>query len=133
MATQTERRQDPVRQGVGLRLKAAREAKNLSQLEVAARFDVKPATVSAWETGIGDPGIYRLRDLAKLYGVASDALLWEDSLSPEAMKFAAEFDSLSEDARKMLSTLWMAYIQQAISDTEVESRMPVTKHETEQP
>lgn len=120
-----------MRQGVGLRLKAAREAKNLSQHEVAARFDVKPATVSAWETGIGDPGIYRLRDLAKLYGVASDAILWEDSLSPEAMKFAVEFDSLSEDARKMLSTLWMAYIQRAISDTEVESRMPVTKHETE--
>lgn len=40
MATQDERRSDPVRQGVGMRLKAAREGRQLSQQEVADRFGI---------------------------------------------------------------------------------------------
>lgn len=126
MATQNERRQDPIRQGVGLRLKASREAKGLSQKEVGDRFGVGHATVSAWETGIGDPGVYRLKELANLYGVAADALLLEDSLTPEAMKFAAEFDSLSEKQRSTFRAVWMAFVREAASDGEVESKMPVT-------
>ncbi len=127
MATQDERRSDPVRQGVGLRLKAAREGKQLSQQEVADRFGIGKGTVSAWETGIGDPGIYRLKELSKLYGVASDAILWEDSLTPEAMRFAADFDSLTEKQRSTFRALWMAYVKEAASDSDVEERMPVTK------
>lgn len=127
MATQDERRSDPVRQGVGLRLKAAREGKRLSQQEVADRFGVGKGTVSAWETGGGDPGIYRLREIAKLYGVAADAILWEDSLTPEAMKFAADFDALSEKQRSTFRALWMAYVKEAATDSDVEEKMPVTK------
>jgi transcriptional regulator with XRE-family HTH domain len=127
MATQNERKQDPVRQGVGLRLKAAREAKDLSQKDVAARFGVGHATVSAWETGIGDPGIYRLKELANLYGVAADALLLEDSLTPDAMKFAAEFDALSEKQRSTFRAVWVAFVKEAVSDGYVESKMPSTK------
>lgn len=132
MATQDERRADPVRQGVGLRLKAAREVRQLSQQEVADRFGIGKGTVSAWETGLGDPGIYRLREIAKLYGVAADALLWEDSLTPEAMRFAADFDSLSERQRSTFRALWMAYVKEAASDSYVEEKMLVTKPLREQ-
>jgi transcriptional regulator with XRE-family HTH domain len=127
MATQDERRNDPVRQGVGLRLKAARENAGLSQKDVMDRLSLKPGSVSSWETGIADLGIYRLRDLSKLYGVATDAILWEDSLSPEAMKFAADFDSLTERQRATFRAVWMAYVREAVSDSDVETKMPVTK------
>jgi hypothetical protein len=46
---------DPVRRGIGQRLKTAREQKGMTQQEVATKFDVKKATVSAWETGAGRP------------------------------------------------------------------------------
>ena len=131
MATQTERRQDPTRQGVGMRLKAARQSKGLKQREVADRFGVNLATVSAWETGIGDPGVYMLRDLAKLYDVSADAILWENSLTPDAMKFAAEFDGLSERQRGTFRAVWMAYVKDAVTDGEVEAKMPVTRTERE--
>jgi len=127
MATQDERRSDPVRQGVGLRLKAVRERRGLSQSDVAKLMDVGKGTVSAWETGLGDPGIYRLRELAKLYGVATDALLWEDSLTPEAMAFAADFDSLTEKQRSTFRAVWIAFVKEAAPDTQVEDRMPATK------
>lgn len=129
MATQDERRNDPIRQGVGLRLKAARNGKELSQQQVADRLGVKLATVSAWEKGLGDPGVYRLRELARLYGVAADAILWEDSLSPDAMKFAADFDSLTEKQRSTFRALWVAYVREAATDAQVEISMPVTKPE----
>lgn len=65
-----------LRQVIGLRLQKARENTGLSQPDVAQRFGIKSyKTVSAWETGRGDPGIYRLRSLAKLYDVGADDLL----------------------------------------------------------
>lgn len=110
-----------------MRLKAAREAANYTQDAVAARFSVNKATVSAWETGRGDPGLVRLRDLAKLYGVSADALLWENSLTNEAMQIAAQFDSLSGRKQRTLKTLWMAFLTDSRNDSEVEEAMPITK------
>lgn len=118
---------DPIRLGLGMRLKAAREHKSLTQDDIAKRFSLNKATVSAWETGRGDPGVYRLRELAKLYDVSADALLWEDSLSTDAMKLAAEFDGLSEKQKSTLRALWMAYVQESGTDADVEDRMPITK------
>lgn len=123
-STQEERRADPIRQGVGMRLRAAREGKELTQQQVADRFGVTKATVSAWETGGGDPGVYRLRELSQLYDVATDALLWEDSLTPEAMRFAAEFDSLTEKQRSLFKAMWMAFVTEAASDEKVGNHIP---------
>lgn len=108
---------DPERRGFGQRLQAARKhakrqdgGTGYTQDEIAARFGVKKATVSAWETGRGAPDAYILRALAKLYGVSSDALLWEDSLSPEAMAIAAEFDHLGERQRGAWRLAWLGFV-----------------------
>lgn len=118
---------DPIRLGIGQKLKASREAKGLTQQEVADKFGVKKATVSAWETGAGAPDAMRLRSLARLYDVSADALLWDDSLTPEAMKFAAQFDALTEQQRRTFKVMWMAVFEDALSDAGVEARMPITK------
>jgi transcriptional regulator with XRE-family HTH domain len=131
MATQDDRRNDPTRQGLGLRMKAAREGKGLNQQEVADRLGVSNATVSAWEMGRADPGVYRLREISKLYGVAADAILWEDSLSPDAMKFAADFDALTEKQRATFRAVWVAFVKEAATDAQIEQAMPVTKTEKE--
>lgn len=108
------------RKGLGLRLKSAREAKGLTQLAVAERFSINKATVSAWETGRGTPDAITLGQLAKLYGSSIDALMWDDSLSIEAMQFAAEFDSLTERQRRTFRVLWSAFVLEATSDVRVE-------------
>lgn len=96
--------------GVGLRLKAARTGCGLTQADVAARFGLNKATVSAWETGRGSPDAITLRALAKLYNVSADAILWENSLSPAAMKIASEYDHLTERQQRTWQALWLAYI-----------------------
>lgn len=122
---------DPVRLGIAQRLKAARTARGLTQQEVADKFAVKKATVSAWETGAGAPDALRLRSLARLYDVSADALLWDDSLTPEAMRFAAQFDALSDKQQRSFRAMWLAYFEEAISDDAVEAGMPITRHRRE--
>lgn len=118
---------DPIRRGLGLRLASARKDKKLTQDYVAEQFSLNKATVSAWETGRGVPDALTLRSLAKLYDTSADALLWEDSLTPEAMRIAAEFDSLTDKQQRTFRTVFMAYVRDSAGDGEVEDRMEVTK------
>lgn len=101
---------DPIRTQVGRRLAEARELNSFSQADIAARFGINKATVSAWETGRGDPGIFRLRELALLYRVTCDSLLGDGAPSLEASQLAADFDALSQPKRKQLRAVWDAYL-----------------------
>lgn len=121
---------DSTKLDIGQRLATVREMRGLTQKDVADRFNISKATVSAWETGRGDPGIYRLRELAKLYGVSAESILWDNAPSNEAMQIAAEFDALKPSQQSMLRAVWLAFVQQATSDSEVESKMPITQKET---
>lgn len=113
-----------------MRLAAAREMKRLTQEQVGSRFGVGKGTVSAWETGRGDPGVFRLRELAKLYGVSADALLWDSAPSVEAMQFAAQFDGLSDRQQRAFRAMWLAYFHEASSDADVAQHLPgVPVHE----
>lgn len=120
---------DPERVGFGMRLKASREARQLTQDDVAKRFDVNKATVSAWETGRGDPGVFRLRELSKLYKTSSESLLWENAPSNDAMQIAAAFDGLDERKQQTFRTLWMAFLQDAMADERVSHIPPAPPHE----
>jgi transcriptional regulator with XRE-family HTH domain len=69
----------------GARLKALRNAKDLTLEEVATKFEVKGrGTPWAWENGGGAPDAFMLRRLADFYGVSADYLLWGDRTPAEA-------------------------------------------------
>ena len=134
MATQEQRGADSIWQGVGMRLKAARENVGLSQQEVGDRFGCPKAMVSAWEKGRGDPGVYRLMELADLYGIHADIILLEDSLTAAAMQMAVEFDSLSEKQRSTLRAIGLAFITDAKSDEYRGAILPpVPNHQSHEP
>ena len=62
---------DPAR---GQRLAAARQAKKLTQHEVARQLGCDVASVSRWETG-GRVSVDRLKAICDLYGVTVDSIL----------------------------------------------------------
>lgn len=101
-----------IREGFGARLMAVRKNKGLTQLQVAERFGINKATVSAWEKGRGLPDALMLRRLARLYDVSADSILWENSLSQEAMQVAAWFDSLTEQQQKTYRAVILAFVQE---------------------
>jgi len=123
-STRTEKSIPPQQAALGQRFKTLRTVKHLTQQQVADRLAIKKATVSAWETGRNMPDPFSLRQLAKIYAVSVDALLWDDSLSPEAMKFAAQYDNLSGAARGMFEAMWLAYFERATSDEDVKKVLP---------
>ncbi len=61
-------------------IKELRDEQGLTQLEVAYRVNVTPATVSNWERGVYEPKVTQLRALARLFGVSMDdiALVGEE-------------------------------------------------------
>jgi transcriptional regulator with XRE-family HTH domain len=101
---------------IGERLASARKLKGITQLEAAAKLEITKAALSAWETGRNLPDALMLRRLAKTYETSSDALLWDDSLTPESMKFAAEYDALSDANRRKFIAMWKAYYAEAATD-----------------
>ena len=125
MATKrTEKPVSPEQAALGQRFKTIRTVKRLTQQNVADRLAVTKATVSAWETGRNMPDPFALRQLAKIYEVSVDAMLWDNSLSPDAMKFAAQYDNLSGAARGIFEAMWMAYFERAMSDEDVSKSIP---------
>ena len=61
-------------------MKAIRElrtARGWTQLELAYRLGVTPATVSNWERGVFTPKAMQLRMIARLFGVSMDEIDFE--------------------------------------------------------
>jgi len=60
---------------VAERLRAARQAKKLSQMEVISLTSIHNKTLSGYENDVSDPSLETLTKLATLYSVKTDWLL----------------------------------------------------------
>lgn len=103
------------RAALGRRLKAAREKAGLTQDQIADRFAINKATVSAWETGRGLPDALRLARLAAIYKTTTGALTGESGPSDEAIAFAAQYEAMPEPQRSAFKAMWSALVQQVQS------------------
>ena len=81
------------------RLTEARRQSGLSQKEVAEVLDVSRQAVSRWETGAAAPSTENLVGLARLYGVALDALVNGPAPAADA--------AAGEAPRRKLQRGWM--------------------------
>lgn len=60
-----------------MKLKELRQAKKLTQIEIAKELEVSHSTVSMWETGAALPRAGKLIKLADILGCTVDELLKE--------------------------------------------------------
>ncbi len=60
---------------IGERIKYLREAKGLTQKDVATKLGLESATVSKYELNLREPNIEALKKLSKIFGVSTDFLL----------------------------------------------------------
>ena len=73
--TRAPKKRQRLKGPIHARLAELREAKELTQEEVAAAVGVDKTAVSHWENGIARPDISRLPALADTLGVSIDELL----------------------------------------------------------
>jgi transcriptional regulator with XRE-family HTH domain len=73
---------------VALRLKSARAAKGLTQLQVQRATNINEATIGGYENGVSEPSLFNLSMLAALYEVSTDWIIngVESSKSDEFIK-----------------------------------------------
>lgn len=55
-------------------IKQLREAKKLTQLELAIQLNVTPSTIYNWERGKVEPRVSQLRKLAEVFDVRMDEI-----------------------------------------------------------
>ena len=63
----------------GLRLKELREAKHLSQSDVASRLNVSRSTISGYESNTTTPSLEQFTRLAILYNTSLDYMMGLDN------------------------------------------------------
>lgn len=81
------------------KLRMLREARHLTQLQVANRIGVTKATISAYETATKTPSVDMLIRLSRLFGVTVDYLVCIDS--PQGI----DVSGLDEDSVAIISAL----------------------------
>jgi len=72
------------------KLKQCREARNLSQDDIAEALHVSRQAVSKWENGINQPDIATIVLLSDMFGITADRLLRESEDIVESIPVASE-------------------------------------------
>jgi len=80
----------------GLRLKELREAKHLSQTDVAKRLDVTRSTISGYECNTITPSVEQLVKLAVLYNTSLDYMMGIEN------RFHLYLDDLTESQQQTI-------------------------------
>ena len=80
----------------GLRLKELREAKRLSQKDVATRLNVVPSTISGYENNTVTPSLEQFTRMALLYNTSLDYMMGLDNRS------CFYLDGMSEDQQQAI-------------------------------
>jgi transcriptional regulator with XRE-family HTH domain len=122
MAAREQRKRDGIALGQrlrGARVLAGETLETVAAKMTAAGIPVKKQAVGHWETGTSVPDALQIRRLAKIYGTTTDALLWDDSLSMEAVRFAAQYDALTDGQQRAFKAMWLAYFEEARKDHEL--------------
>ena len=80
----------------GLRLKELREAKRLSQKDVATRLNVVPSTISGYENNTVTPSLEQFTRMAILYNTSLDYMMGLDN------RVCFYLDGLSENQQQTI-------------------------------
>ncbi len=121
---------------IGRNIKKIRGIKNLSQTEFAALFELKRASIGAYEEGRSEPKISTLIDIANYFGIGIDDLLQKDLSVNNLYRFDIFRKELSKDAAHNLKptqnpqeVLHIPYLDAAsqkeyLSDAEITKKLP---------
>lgn len=87
----------------GSRLRAAREARGITQEALGFEVGVAKATVSKWETGRSEPTLEQIALLTGLLGRSADYFVLADAAVNEAAKVQDERRAVNVDEERLLA------------------------------
>ncbi len=81
---------------IGARIKQARNARGITQAQLAERLNLTPKYISNFETGERLPRLETLIDIANILNYSADALLYDVLESPSATGTCSITERLAE-------------------------------------
>ena len=84
------------------KIMALRKQRGWSQEELAQQLSVSRQSVSKWESGVSEPSVEKLKQLADLFDVTMDEFLYTDF---EANKLPREVGKLLDDKEEALLSI----------------------------
>ena len=87
------------------RLKAAREARSMSQSELARKLDMVPSAIAHFEANRRKPSFATIRAIARALNVSSDFLLGRTSSLEGATTVFRGEENLTDDDRKFIQQM----------------------------
>ena len=101
---------------VGLRIRSARKSAGMSQEELGRKLGIGKSSVSEWESGKHPIPMDVMDQIAEILNVSvphlmgwdlsqGDGLISETHLSPAALDVARRYDTLPEQAQKLISAI----------------------------
>lgn len=111
-------RKEEVIMPIGEKIQALRTMKSWSQDDLAKKLGTKAPNISRWENNRGTPSAEALRELAKIFDVSADYLLFDETpLRPlvafrdaELLDQFTQIDRLDETARAALKRVIRAMV-----------------------
>lgn len=88
---------------IGNNIKKIRSVKNLNQSDFADLFNLKRASIGAYEEGRAEPKISTLIDIANYFGISTDDLLKKELSVNELYRFDIFRDDLIKDTKHNLT------------------------------
>lgn len=98
---------NPCMESFGKRLRAAREARGITQEALVFEVGVTSATVSKWETGRSEPTLEQIALLTGLLGRSADYFVLPDADMDEAAKAQDVRRALNVDEERLLARFRM--------------------------
>ena len=100
---------------LGDKIKELRKSKGITQEQLADMLVVSSQAVSKWETGVANPDLALIPDLAKLFEVSTDELLGVDSKGKSENNENKIIDARLEHLEKMMGFLMAKDDNEALS------------------
>ncbi|NLO45306.1 MAG: helix-turn-helix transcriptional regulator [Clostridiales bacterium] len=91
-----------LREQVAKRLALYRKQFGMTQFELAQKINYSDKSVSKWERGDGLPDLFVIYQIAELFGITADALIYGDADAPTP---CLETDKWHEKFRRLTKTL----------------------------
>jgi len=100
---------------LGEKIKELRKSKGITQEQLADMLVVSSQAVSKWETGVANPDLALIPDLAKMFEVSTDELLGVDNKDKSENNENAMIDARLARLEKMMSFLMARDDNEALS------------------
>ncbi|CDG03766.1 S24 family peptidase [Lactococcus lactis] len=110
---------------IGKKLKALREEKRISQVEIAKMLGISQGSYATWENKKTNPTLELLEKVSKIYGIPLQKIFIDDNQPQDYIELADNYMRLHQDQKEVIGDLAKLMVEKNKQFSEVREDAPV--------